>query len=372
MSRDFILVIISLITWGLGEGAFMYFQPLYLEELGASPLAIGGILGGVGLAMTIVHIPAGYLADRIGRRQLMWGAWLMGIITTGIMAVARSLVVFSIGIILYSLTVFVIAPLNSYLTASRQKLTVEQAMTTSSAGFFLGGILGPLMGGLLADNFGLRTIYFVSFGIFIISGLIILFIKPQPVEKNTGNPARELLGNRKFMGFLPLIFLIVLALFFPQPLAPNFLRNQREISLQTIGILGSVTNLGNVVLNIFFGIIPSKFGLILGQLFVGLFSLMIWQTTGMPLLVAAYFLLGGYRATRSLLVAQVEKLVDTANLGLAYGVTETVAGLSLMAAPVLAGALYSRDPSLIFSTTLVLIIPILLFTLFRRKLPWNI
>ena len=371
MSRDFILVIISLITWGLGEGAFMYFQPLYLEELGASPLAIGGILGGVGLAMTLVHIPAGYLADRIGRRQLMWGAWLMGIITTGIMASARSLIVFSIGIILYSLTVFVIAPLNSYLTAARNKLTVEQAMTTSSAGFYLGGILGPLMGGLLADKFGLRTIYFVSFGIFIISGLIILFIKPQPVEKIMGNPARELLRNRKFMFFLPLIFLISFALFFPQPLAPNFLRNQREISLQTIGILGSVTNLGNVVMNIFFGNLPSRFGLILGQLFVGLFSLLVWQTTGMPLLVAGYFLLGGYRATRSLLVAQVEKLVDSANLGLAYGVSETVAGLSLMAAPLLAGVLYSTDPSLIFSTSLVLIVPILLFTILRRKLPWN-
>jgi len=35
MSIDFILVNLSLITWGIGEGAFMYFQPLYLEELGA-------------------------------------------------------------------------------------------------------------------------------------------------------------------------------------------------------------------------------------------------------------------------------------------------------------------------------------------------
>ena len=47
MSRDFILVIISLLTWGIGEGAFLYFQPIYLEELGASPLVVGSILGGV-------------------------------------------------------------------------------------------------------------------------------------------------------------------------------------------------------------------------------------------------------------------------------------------------------------------------------------
>ena len=64
MTKDFILVTVSLIIWGMGEGTFMYFQPLYLQELGASPLVIGSILGGVGLAMTLFHIPAGFRSDR--------------------------------------------------------------------------------------------------------------------------------------------------------------------------------------------------------------------------------------------------------------------------------------------------------------------
>ena len=68
MKKDFYLVIVSLTIWGIGEAAFFYFQPLYLDELGASPLGIGAILGIVGLAMSVVHIPAGHLADRIGRR----------------------------------------------------------------------------------------------------------------------------------------------------------------------------------------------------------------------------------------------------------------------------------------------------------------
>lgn len=371
MKRDFILVTISLITWGIGEGAFMYFQPLYLQELGASPLTIGGILGAVGLTMTIVHIPAGFLADRIGRRKIMWAAWVLGILSTATMAAARSLTVFSIGIILYSVTIFVIAPINSYLTAARGTLSVEKAMTTSSAGFSIGGILGPLIGGLLAETIGLRSIYFFSVSVFIVSGIIILFVKSQPVENKVENPAKVLLRNRKFMIFLPLVFLTTLALFFPQPLAPNYLRNQRGISLQIIGVLGAVTNLGNAILNILFGILPTRIGLILGQVAVGIFAIMVWQTTGLPLLVAAYFLLGGYRATRSLIVAQVEKLVDPTNLGLAYGIIEMVGGLSLMAAPPLAGALYGLNPDFIFSITLVLIIPILLFFVSRRKMPWN-
>jgi len=371
MTRDFKYVVISLFTWGFGEGMFMYFQPLYLEELGASPLSIGAILGIVGVTMTVVHIPAGYLADRIGRRKLVWAGWLTGILTTGIMAAASSLAVFSIGIILYAVTLFVLAPLNSYVTAARGNLSVKRAMTTTAAAFSLGAVLGPLAGGWIAGNLGLRSIYFFAFGVFIISGTLILQIKSQTPEKDLDNPPGELLKNRNFLILMPLIFMVFFAMFFPQPLAPIFLKNQRAISLQTIGVLGSITSIGNVLLNLIFGYLPTQIGLVLGQIFVGMFAALIWQTTQMPLLVAAYFLYGGYRATRSLLIAQVEKIVKKANLGLAYGITETVSGLALAAAPPLAGILYSKNPELIFSTTLLLLIPSLLFTILRRKMPWN-
>lgn len=370
MKRDFILVILSLITWGVGESAFMYFQPLYLQELGASPLLIGSILGAMGLAMTVVHIPAGYLADRVGRRQLMWAAWGIGIVTTGLMALSPSLVPFSIGLVLYSVTMFVSAPLNSYTTAARHTLSVEQALTTTTAGFFLGGIVGPLIGGLLADRFGLRSIYFFAFFVFILSTLIILFIKPQPKEEDHGNSAGELLKNQAFTRYLPFVFLVYAALFLPQPLAPNYLKNQLGISLQTIGFLGAVTNLGNVLISLGFGQLPAKVGLILGELFVGTFSVILWKSTQLPILYIGYFLLGGFRATRSLLIARVEKLVRPANLGLAFGILETVTGLATVAAPPLAGFLYTTRPDSVFTASIIIIIPVLLLTLMRRKRSW--
>lgn len=371
MKRDFVLVVISLITWGVGEGAFMYFQPLYLEELGASPILIGAILGGMGLAMTLFHIPAGYLSDRIGPRQLIWAAWGMGVITVGLMALAQTLVLFSIGLILYSTTVFVIAPLNSYTTAARHNLTVEQALSATTAGFYLGGIAGPLIGGYLADRFGLRSIYFFAFFVFILSTLIVLFISSQARERDQRNPPRDLLKNQPYLRYLPYVFLVYLALFLPQPLAPNYLQNQLGISLQTIGLLGAVTNLGNVLISLGFGQLPAQTGLVLGQVFVGAFALLLWKSSRLPALFAGYFLLGGFRATRSLLIAQVEKIVRPANLGLAYGILETVSGSAMVAGPPLAGVLYSVRPESIFSVTIVLIIPILFFTVMRRKVTWS-
>ena len=107
MRRDLILIALAMFTWGLGEGLFFYFQPIYLERLGANPIQIGAILGGFGLAMTVSHLPAGYLADRIGRKPLLVAAWIFGMMATWIMALANSLPVFVIGILLYGTTMFV-------------------------------------------------------------------------------------------------------------------------------------------------------------------------------------------------------------------------------------------------------------------------
>ena len=93
MSRDLIITCISLLIWGIGEGMFFEFRSLYLQQLGADPVAIGSILSVTSILMIFVHIPAGYLSDRIGRRGVMWAAWFLGVISTWLMAFANSLTV---------------------------------------------------------------------------------------------------------------------------------------------------------------------------------------------------------------------------------------------------------------------------------------
>ena len=89
MNRNFFFMALSLFTWGIGEGMFFNFQPIYLEQLGSNPQQIGMILGGFGFAMAITHIPAGYLADKLGRRPMLLAAWTIGLFATVMMAFAR-------------------------------------------------------------------------------------------------------------------------------------------------------------------------------------------------------------------------------------------------------------------------------------------
>jgi MFS family permease len=91
INRDLILVGLALFTWGFGEGMFLIFQPIYLEQLGASPVLIGIVIGSMGLAMALPQIPAGYLSDRVGARPLMIVSWAFGLIATLMMGLAKSL-----------------------------------------------------------------------------------------------------------------------------------------------------------------------------------------------------------------------------------------------------------------------------------------
>lgn len=356
MNKALLLLATALFTWGIGEGMFFYFQPLYLAELGADPVQIGAILGAAGMAMTLLHIPAGYLADKVGRRPLLWSAWASGLLAAALMAFARTLPVFVAGLVFYSLTTFVVSPLNSYMTAARGKWTVERAITLITAVFSLGMILGPLLGGWVGDAFGMRSIYQVSLGIFAFSTIFIFILPAQPISKTAEQKrSKDLFKNRAYLRFLALIFVIMLVSYLPQPLTQNFLQDVRGLSLKQIGLLGSLAAVGNVVMSLSLGHLKARLGFILGQIFTALFAFLIWQGSGMLVFGLAYFLLGGYRASKSLASAQVGMLVDESQMGLAYGMIETVAAVSLTLAPPLAGYLYAKDPASPYPLSLILI-----------------
>jgi MFS family permease len=356
MSIDLILLFTSLFTWGIGEGMFFYFQPIYMQQLGASTMTIATVFSAFGLAMMLAHIPAGYLADKIGRKPVVVAAWSSGLAATWVMALARTLPVFIIGVLLYGLTAFVSAPLNSYVTAARGKLSPVRAMTLMSASFNIGAVIGPISGGWLGEHFGLRNVYLAAACIFIISTAILLFIHPQNRDAHDpGDPPGKLWKNQRYITLVGIVFLAMFAMYLPQPLTSKFLQNERGLSLATIGLLGSVGSFGNAVLNLVLGQFAARAGFLVAQVSVALFSLLLWRGVGVPWYALGYFLLGGFRAARSFIYAQIRPLIHPAQMGLAYGVAETFTSLAMTLAPLLAGVLYMRVPILVYPVSLALV-----------------
>ncbi len=361
MNRDLRLLSVSLFIWGIGEGLFFYFQPLYLQKLGASPEVIGVILGIGGLVLSLSHIPAGAAADRFGRRPVMWASWLTGLVAAWTMALARSLPVFAAGAVLYNLSAFVIAPLNSYVTAARGRWSVQRALTITSASFNAGAVAGSLIGGQLGQRLGLAAIYQAAALIFMVSVVVVLFVHAQPVvpPESRGGAGRGRRFSARFWGFMGFVFLVMLVLYLPQPLAPNFLQNVRHASLGDIGTLGALARGGMVVISLVLGSFGAWEGFLLAQISGGLFALLIWKGSSMWVYSAAYFFAGGYWASKAMAAAEVRSMVAEAAMGLAYGLNETMGGLAVFLASTLAGWMYARAPESVFRWTVGLL-PLLL------------
>lgn len=356
ISKDVLRLLIAMFLWGIGESAFLIFQPLYLEEFGASPVTIGTILGIIGISMTISHFPAGYLSDRIDPRYLLWGAWILGTAAGLIMIVANSFQAYVVGAALYGISAFVIAPLSTYITIARRKLSVGRVLTLISAAFNAGAVIGPSIGGWIAQAYSIRMIFTFSLICFVLSTILIIPLKGQPIPTRASSQRLEN-SRLKLVGatFL-VVFFVMFAMYLPYPLAANYLKNYHQITYQQIGQLGSVLSLGTVVMNLLFGFMSPMMGILSSQVMVIITSVLLLRGSTYPVFAAGLFAFGGYRSARTLLNAEINSLTEYITApGIAYGLVETFASLGIVFSPIVAGYLYDRSPSYIYITAIILI-----------------
>lgn len=358
MNRNYILICISLLLWGLGESMFFIFQSLYLEEWGASPVLIGTLLSINGIALAVAMLPSGYLSDKLGPRPLIWASWIVGAVAAWGMALANSLPLFVIAMAVYYSSGFAMPPLNSYIVRVRGKFSVERALTLTSVMYNVGAVIGPTIGGIIGSTMSLKSIYSFSASIMIISVIIILFIQKLDVEKAEPQAVSNASLKRfhpRFWAFVVLSAFIVFAIYMPQPLNANFLQNIRGLNVATIGNMGTIGNLGNVIVMLALGSLPAYYGILAGIILVGFFSLLILQGNSAAWYAAAYFLYGGFRLGKAMIIAFARNLVEPHKLGLAYGFLESVNSISLILAPLLAGFLYQIKPESVYSVNLFLL-----------------
>ena len=349
---------------------FTYFQPLYLKEWGADPILIGGILSAMGIWMTVAQLPAGYFSDRFGPRPGMWAAWFVGTLAAFVMAAAGTLPVFVVGMSLYGLTAFVVAPMNSYLTSVRGNWNIERAITVPSVFYNAGMVIGAVLGGLVASRSGIRQIYIFSAVIFCVSTGVVLFARPAPRDAHHEITASRpnLFRNPRFLGLIGVIFITMLALYLPQPLTPNYLQNQAGLSYQTIGFLGAVGSLGNAVISFSMRGVAAPAAFLVGQVLVFFYTLLLWQGRGVGWYALGYFFIGGYRLARSMTLAYARQFIRASETGLAYGLVETANSAAIIFAPFLAGLLYTAEPASVYRVSLVVIAAVVLVNLLLKRL----
>jgi DHA1 family tetracycline resistance protein-like MFS transporter len=370
LNRNLLFIALALLLWGFGEGMFYSFVPIYLDnQFQLDKEAIGWALGAFGFAMAITHIPAGRLADRVGRRPLLIFAWFLGLLSTLVMGLARTLPLFLVGYFGYGLTAFVASPLSSYTTAARGAWSVARVLSFTTATYGMGMVFGPVTGGWIGEHYGMRMSFFAAAIMFALSNASIIFIEKQPIDHHDPEaPPPSLRSNRHFIILMGVLAFAMFSMYLAQPLTPNFLEGVRGLSLSETGIIFTAGALGNSLMAILFSRAYPRRGFLFAQALVILFAILIWKGTSLPVFALGYFLLGGFRAGRPMVQAQARELVHDSQMGVTYGIMETVTSIVFILTPPVAGMLFKQDPMIVYPLSIgLLLVSIVVSYLFSPR-----
>jgi len=225
----------------LGFGSIVPVVPLYAQAFGVTEALIGLAIAVYGLARFTSSPPAGWLADRFGRR---WSLFLGGMLTALgnlICALAPTYGVFLLGrFVSGSGAAMVLTAGQIVLADITEPATRGRTMAIYQTVFFFGVGFGPIPGGLLAQYGGLA----MPFWVYAVVGTLVAFLalwrlpETRPADTSAAREREFVFGQQLLRVLrhrpLVLISLVTFGNFFARTgalftLVP--LRAEREIGL---------------------------------------------------------------------------------------------------------------------------------------------
>jgi MFS family permease len=190
-NKNMILLTVSSSFRTMTQTGLLTFLPVFLAyEMGYSPLWVGAcmfLLQAAGFAASPI---AGHLSDRMGRRSILMSSMAMTAVVLFFMAVAGK----------SNLFIFFIAVLGFFLYAVRPVLqawileTTPKKMGGTSIGVLfgaqhIGSALGPVLGGLIADRYGLMAAFYFLAATIVVANLFVFFIPAGVGAKQHASPS---------------------------------------------------------------------------------------------------------------------------------------------------------------------------------------
>ncbi|OGS52032.1 MAG: hypothetical protein A3K75_03945, partial [Euryarchaeota archaeon RBG_13_61_15] len=191
ISRDFSILLASVAVVALGFGILTPIIPKFaVENLDMSEAQIGFVYSLFAITFALFMLPAGYYADKIGRKPMIISGILIFAVTTLALAFITDMYQFALLRAIEGIGAAMVTPAAFALTVD---LVPESkrgiAMGAEGTAQLLGGLGGPGLGGLLAGQIGFYYPFYVAAALAVACAILTAFIRPPAVKATEKKPS---------------------------------------------------------------------------------------------------------------------------------------------------------------------------------------
>lgn len=246
-----IILMVNIFIAMIGIGLIVPVLPMFMQEFGASGTALGYLVAATGLTHFLFSPLAGELSDRYGRKMIIVSGIGMFTVSQLVFALAQDLWLLYISRLIGGVGIaFMIPPIMAYVA----DITTEEDRCKSlgwvGAAMSLGFVIGPGIGGFLAE-YGVRFPFYAASAVAAFSMVLSMLLLPETLSQKgqLTNIYRQFILSFKasYFGLLLLTFTLTFGLASFDAVFGLYLTVKYGFTPQNIAVLITVGSLMSVI-----------------------------------------------------------------------------------------------------------------------------
>ncbi len=370
LDRDFKLLAVANVLYATGLGLYQQLLFVYALQLGASRLTIGLLNALLLGTIMLVNIPGAWAATRFRLKPVIVWAWWLVVPTSLSYFLAPSWPWLIPGLVLFGLAYANFPAIKTYVFVKSGPSRVGANMAFIFGSYSLGLVAAPLLGGWIAAQAGMRTVFLLSTAAYILSATAVSFLRDIPNRPSADEwHVTDLLGSRAFRGHTAFFFVGFLAVYIALPFVNPFLAQVHGQGYAALGLYSSLVALGAVVFMQVAGRLIDRWGArfgvgtALGLIVVG--CLLLLAGVGPAAWVPAMLCFGTLDTFRLMPSMFLPGSFGHVPLQWGYAVFDTATGVPMVCGAALGGLLYRTSYALPFRVVIVIAAGLIVLVLLR-------
>jgi len=381
----------AMVIANIAGSMFPMLMPIYLTELGASVTQVGLVFTLSSVAILILQLFGGWVSDSIGRLRAIAIGSIGGVIGYTAILLAPTwqwmLVAISVAQIPYAL----VGPsFGAFIAENSTEKNRGKVYGLTDTIYQITGVVGPPLGGFLAGAYGFKMMLLVSAVLYTIAAGLRIWMATTMTSPEEKTPEKLTVSSFKLSlksmwalliggGVISWIFVTDgvrdIAFRLSSELQPLYLEQVAGITVEQIGILGSIFSFAMMFTPILSGRISDKYGervpISLGFLMVfGAFMIFL-QVNAFIGFAVTWIVFGvGVGLLSPAYQSLISKVVPQKLLGVFTGMFRSSLGLISLPAPWVGALLWDRfSPRLPFIIRAFVALLTVIPTWFKFKVP---